>query len=265
MLEKEFVINLFFEGPVVGQVYGLRVTLIDVYDIDVSGKSNISSKNGASTCSSTGSSRSDDYRKKPRPCLVWKLENEEITVLACSKFAGKGPQDSNILPEVPKARLNSTMVLIKGKEPTDVTQCFRSNNLNTFKNGTYMILIEHMVMQGEHDWSKTDGIRFNKNQMLHINELLVNLKQEEVRLKGEEDAARIEQLDLTQPEIINSDGNDERKEDNESETGSSIEIGLFHRDEYIDKTMFITRWLNDGKNKIIRKKILINISYSNGR
>ncbi len=72
-----------------------------------------------------------------------------------------------------------------------------------------MILIEHMVIQGEHDWSKTDGIRFNKNQMLHINELLVNLKQEEVRLKGEEDAARIEQLDLTQPEIINSDGNDE--------------------------------------------------------
>jgi hypothetical protein len=255
MLEKKFVINLFFEGPVVGQVYRLRVTLIDVYDIDLSGKSNISSKNAASTCSSTGSSRSDDYRKKPRPFLVWKLENEQITVLACSRFAGKGPQDPNILPEVPKARLNSTTVLIKGELPTDVAPCFRSNNLNTFKNGTQIILIEHMVMEGEHDWSKTDGIRFNKNQMLHINELLVNLKQEEIRLKGEEDAARIGQLDLTQPDTINYDGNDERKEDSESETGSSMEIGLFLYDEYIDKTMFISRWLNDDKNKIIRKHI----------
>jgi hypothetical protein len=254
MLNKNFVINLFFEGPVVGQVYHLRVSLIDVYGVNVSGKSNTSSKSSASTCSSTGSSASRKYREKRRPCLIWQLTNEEITVLVCATFNEKDRHDSNILPHVPKARLNSTTVLIKGEEPTDVTQCFRSNNLNTFDNGTYMILIKHSVMQGKHDWSKTDGTKFNKNQMLHINELLLNLRLEEIRLKCEEDAARIKQLNLTQPEIINSDGNDERKENSESETGSSSEIVRFLCDEDIDKTMFITRWLNDGKKILLENK-----------
>ena len=272
MLEKYFVINLFFEEPVVGQVYRLRVSLIDVYGVDVSQKTNTSSKSSASTFSSTGSNDSGDYRKKPRPGLVWNMKNEDITVLVCGTFIGQDLQDLNILPEVTKARLNSTTVLIKGQEPTEVTPCFRSNNMNTFKDGTYMVLIEHIIKQSKHDWTKTNGLQFNTDQMLHINDLLMNLryeevrlKGEEVRLKGEENATRIKQLNLTKPAITNSDENDEQEEDNKSQTGSSIEIVRFHGDEYIDKKMFITRWLNDGKSKIIRKQILINISSRQNR
>ncbi len=103
------------------------------------------------------------------------------------------------------------------------------------------------------------------DQMLHINKLLIALQVEKVKTDGEDYDKKILGLNIMPQNMIGSGGKDELKESTNSETSSSIQTSRTNHIENLNKHMFIEEWLNTCKNKIIRKQILINISYSNGR
>jgi hypothetical protein len=235
----------------------------EVYGVAHDGNSSSSSNNSHRL--SIGLSPSKGQLPKARPCFVWRVDNNEVKILLCTTFRGDSPRDPKVLPDVPKDFLFNTLLLITSKNSTDLPLCFRSSNLSNFQCGTYVILVEYILPRDERELKKRDGGPLSVDQMLHINKLSIALQVEKVKADGEDYGKTILGLNLMPQNIIGSGGNDELKENANSETSSSIQTGRISHIENLNKHMFIEEWLNTCKNKIIRKKILINISYSNGR
>ncbi len=100
--------------------------------------------------------------------------------------------------------------------------------------------------------------------MLDINDRLKNIAVKKLERDFNVNANRILSLNL-QPHD-KSAGNDDKKSNNISGSSLSTENIRMDNSEYVNKGSFIHEWLNKGKLKLkIRKKILMNISYSGDR
>ncbi len=220
--------------------------------------SSVSSKH-----SSSGTSRSKGSSGKPRPCTVWRKENNKTSVLVCCTFNGMDPRDPSILPTVKKDYLLSTLLLITSTDPTRVPPCFQSANLRKFKSGTYIVLIEFNLPPNKRELTLCDDGPFNTAQMMYIHNLLTDLKVRKVQEDAAAHAKKLMALDMNQPRNVPSPHQNDQSKKKDGSQGSSS-IGGFRSCpvEFVDKNVFIKDWLKNGKKKILRKQILIDISYS---
>jgi hypothetical protein len=64
----------------IGDLYTVRLSVLEVYEIDKD------EETSGSTSLSTTSSGSGGRQKKPRPCFIWKIDGTRVTVLLPRTF-----------------------------------------------------------------------------------------------------------------------------------------------------------------------------------
>ncbi len=234
-----------------GYVYSLRQGVEHIFDVTpqsvLKSESPLSQASSSKATSSSSAKRRSPHQLKPRPCLVWKVDQQTAEILVMASFDDIDPLDQDKLRSaVPRELLMKKLLLVSSESLRKQQGMFPGDGLAKLKRDkdTYIILVP-VIVSLKRSWSKQLRMGpLNRQQMLYINNKLKELAVEVVEgLDAHEKL--IEQFDFTMGNIVNCDEND----NNSSSSSSSLPRARtnFLNNISLNKNHDVKKWLNDSE------------------
>ena len=111
---------------------------------------------------------------KPRPCLIWKVEEGVVTVLAFSRFGGDNIFDHNYIFH---GKLSSNYITKKLISIHSKTEFSNRRPIKVLTKDTYLIVIPHII-QDPISW-KYSNEYISFDDLIYINEVLFQIASDE--------------------------------------------------------------------------------------